>query len=633
MARRQTVPQYNTADPEANPDYFNYTASSLAASSTFVKNILTLDVMANDQQPRATLYSLDNGNDTTYLTDMFTSNVSTSWEASAAGNLIRIYKGKVQLDITHSLSALGLTSVSQMTVKQGISDSFTYAIQLGDGSLQWARVSFSVVGQTGQGALDDGDTTSENTSVSVNVIANDGGTGTVTSLGTPTVTTPGESGFLTGDTSSLFSVGASPYTNIVFTPGAAFDKLSQTEYVDVAVPYTMRYTTGGVSSATLTVRVNGVNDAVGLQTTTPVSTDEDQPSHFFSLDFTDPDRADTHTATVTPLVNVTSFGTLSTPVISGHTVQASYTLFNPSDPMLVALNDGDSVTESFNLTISDGHGGDATTRVDVTVLGLNEFQSTSGGVADGTPNGDTLQVSSSDYFGPATLSGYDGPDKLYGGAGDDTLYGGFGNDYLAGLNGSDSLYGEEGDDHLLSGTGNDTLSGGDGNDLLESEGTGSKDLSGGAGDDELRSNGADGTSSTFLAGGPGNDKLVLGSGTDKVIINLALAPGVDSILGFTATPPDSSSHQDHLSLRGTAFPVPVDVSQDLAASDYLDYTSDLGSLPATPAILHALSGSNTLLYYWDGTGGLTQFATLVGLVGTLDASDIQIVGSAPTSTL
>jgi CSLREA domain-containing protein/uncharacterized repeat protein (TIGR01451 family) len=97
------------------------------------------------------------------------------------------------------------------------------------------------------------------------------------------------------------------------------------------------------------------------------------------------------------------------------------------------------------LTVSDGHGGTATTAITVT-LGSSKKE---------------------------TLSGTAGADMIFGLDGDDTIDGGGGNDLISGDKGNDTLNG---------GDGNDSISGGDGNDKLTG-GLGADAFSGGAGKD------------------------------------------------------------------------------------------------------------------------------------------------------
>ena len=113
-----------------------------------------------------------------------------------------------------------------------------------------------------------------------------------------------------------------------------------------------------------------------------------------------------------------------------------------------ALAPGETVVDSFAYTVTDPDGLTSTATVSVTVTGIADGISASGG------------------NGKDTLTGTGGEDILSGGNANDLLSGGGGHDWLYGGNGVDSLDGGAGNDRLFGGNGNDTLSGGDGADII-----------------------------------------------------------------------------------------------------------------------------------------------------------------------
>jgi VCBS repeat-containing protein len=128
--------------PQASGDVYNYSEDQLS-SLLSSKNVITLNVMANDLGGNAkTLYSIDDGSGS-FLTDLLQSNVNTSWESTEGGNLIRIANGKVELDISHSLDG---RSFEALKAGETITDSFVYSIRLANGTLSWARVSVTLTG-------------------------------------------------------------------------------------------------------------------------------------------------------------------------------------------------------------------------------------------------------------------------------------------------------------------------------------------------------------------------------------------------------------------------------------------------------------------------------------------------------
>ena len=164
-----------------------------------------------------------------------------------------------------------------------------------------------------------------------------------------------------------------------------------------------------------------------------------------------------------------------------------------------SLNDGESATDTFSYTISDGVDTDTGT-VTIAIAGL-------GNLITGTNFDDSLIGSN----GQDTISSFGGNDLLFGQNDDDHLVGGDGNDTLSGGVGADILFGQNDDDSLTGGDGNDTLDGGFGTDILFGQsdddhlvgGDGNDTLNGGVGADILWGQNDD----DHLVGSDGNDTL------------------------------------------------------------------------------------------------------------------------------
>jgi Ca2+-binding RTX toxin-like protein len=109
------------------------------------------------------------------------------------------------------------------------------------------------------------------------------------------------------------------------------------------------------------------------------------------------------------------------------------------------------------------------------------------------------------------IDGGNDKDMLYGGSGNDKISGGKGNDLLDGSSGNDELVGGDDNDMLYGGSGNDTLLGSDGNDIIFG-GSGNDILDGGNNNDTLYG----GSGNDQLEGGYDNDRLYGGSGNDKI---------------------------------------------------------------------------------------------------------------------
>ena len=133
--------------PQAGADFYNSSEDALQSDVNFntSSNVWSLDAMSNDLGGNAKkLYSIDDGDGA--LTDLLKSNVTTGWEATANGNLIRIVNGKIELNISHSLTTLGNGTLNGLSGGEHLTDSFVYAIQLGNGTLSYATVKIDIAG-------------------------------------------------------------------------------------------------------------------------------------------------------------------------------------------------------------------------------------------------------------------------------------------------------------------------------------------------------------------------------------------------------------------------------------------------------------------------------------------------------
>ena len=144
--------------PHAVNDAFAWTEDQASAYQVGT-NVLSLDVLANDRGGHAArLYSIDDGDGRRFdwhllARDVGRDGVST-WERTDDGNLIRIDHGRIELDLSHSLSALGATDLNAMAAGDVIDDDFVYAIQLGRGAaLSQAHVHVHIEGVNDPAAI------------------------------------------------------------------------------------------------------------------------------------------------------------------------------------------------------------------------------------------------------------------------------------------------------------------------------------------------------------------------------------------------------------------------------------------------------------------------------------------------
>ncbi|MCW3797624.1 VCBS domain-containing protein, partial [Sphingomonas sp. BN140010] len=136
----------------------------------------------------------------------------------------------------------------------------------------------------------------------------------------------------------------------------------------------------GTATKTITVTITGTNDVVTVvaaDTTALGAVVEDTTSVASgTIAFTDVDLKDGHTSSVAPApANTTSLGSLVLGAVNeaagaaGGTVGWTYTINDAAAQYLAA---GEVVTETYVVTLDDGHGSTTTQNVTVTITGTND---------------------------------------------------------------------------------------------------------------------------------------------------------------------------------------------------------------------------------------------------------------------
>ena len=176
-----------------------------------------------------------------------------------------------------------------------------------------------------------------------------------------------------GDTLTVTGIDTTGTTGLVtdngdgtfdYDPNGQFDSLAAGESATDSFEYTISDGNGGSDSATVTVTINGVNEAPTANDDA-VSTDED--TAFTTIDLvadndTDPNPGDTLT--------VTGIDTTATTGLVTDNGDGTFD-YNPNS-QFDSLAVGESTTDSFEYTISDGNGGSDSATVTVTISGVND---------------------------------------------------------------------------------------------------------------------------------------------------------------------------------------------------------------------------------------------------------------------
>ncbi|MBM9889984.1 MULTISPECIES: retention module-containing protein [Deefgea] len=141
---------------------------------------------------------------------------------------------------------------------------------------------------------------------------------------------------------------------------------------------------GGTATQTITITLVGTNDAPVISSAVQGATitevadladDENTLLHSTNgaVTFTDVDTLDTHTATVAPQAG-NYLGTLTldpndSPNVTDKSVGWTFTV---NDVLLDSLQAGQTLTQKYDVTVNDGHGGTATQTITITLVGTND---------------------------------------------------------------------------------------------------------------------------------------------------------------------------------------------------------------------------------------------------------------------
>src|SRR5438093_900151 len=409
--------------PQAKDDILTSALTAAGVSISLTEDTLqpvVFDVMANDLGGNAkTLFSVDNGINNSgaingySAADLLTQDTAraeaTSGDTSLNGAKIWITAdGKVGYD------ASGLIAqISALSAGEFFTDSFIYAIRLGNGTLSWATATLKISGvNDGPVTIADVNAVKEDTGpnpVIGNVLTNDTD---VDVHDTHSVTAVNDSAAKVGTdvagtygTLHLNADGSYSYT--LNNAQANVQALADGQTVADVFTYTNSDNHGGSSSNTLTVTVSGTNDVVsitsGAQAGAVVEDAPATPDPSDSLiaagtiSFTDVDLSDGHTATFAAApANSTALGTFSLdPVSEGAnaangSVQWHYSLNNSAAQYRAA---GQSVVEHYTVTVNDGHGSSTTQDAPITITGNEDAPTITAAVATGAVTEDTPPAS------------------------------------------------------------------------------------------------------------------------------------------------------------------------------------------------------------------------------------------------
>ncbi|MEE2565182.1 beta strand repeat-containing protein [Hyphobacterium marinum] len=238
------------------------------------------------------------------------------------------------------------------------SDNFTYTIS--DGSLtDTANVTVTVTGVNDAPSADNDTLSVGEDAAAANVTATlldgdtDPDTGETAQLAVTAINTTGTQG------QAVFNAGT-----VTYGPNGAFEGLAQGQSTTDVFTYTVSDPGGLSAVGTMTVTVNGANDAPVPGDVFGTVSEDSVPADITAAvlgGVADPDSGDTHT--------ITAFDATGT---QGSVALAAGQLTYDPRGAFDNLNDGQSQLDTFTFTVTDANGASGTATARITVTGLSD---------------------------------------------------------------------------------------------------------------------------------------------------------------------------------------------------------------------------------------------------------------------
>ncbi|MBP5085017.1 VCBS domain-containing protein [Pseudomonas chlororaphis] len=387
--------------PQAKDDIFTtgVIGTSSAAITEDLLGVVYLDVMSNDLGGNAkTLWSLDNATSLSTATkvyapaDLLVQDTSraeaTSSDTSFNGAKIWITSdGKVGYDAA-TLSTAFKAQLQALAAGASLTDSFTYAIRLGNGTLSWATAQVQFAGANDSVTMSLGaqaGSVTEDAATTLSPTDSHSATGTIAFSDVDLSDTHTASFVAAQDNATalgnfaLASVTEAADTangtvNWTYTlDNAAAQFLAQGQTASETYVVTISDEHGSSTTQNVTITITGTNDQV--QITSGVQTgDAKEDSGDYaasgSITFTDADLIDTHSVTVTPGASG-YLGSFTTDPLNDSTGTGSGSLgwhFAVDNAALQFLGEGQTLTQTYDVAIGDG----AVQTVTLTITGSND---------------------------------------------------------------------------------------------------------------------------------------------------------------------------------------------------------------------------------------------------------------------
>ncbi|URM27684.1 VCBS domain-containing protein [Pseudomonas frederiksbergensis] len=404
--------------PQAQDDIFTtgVIGTSSAAITEDLLGVVYLDVMSNDLGGSAkTLWSLDDATSLSTATKVYapadllvqdTGRIeATSTDTSSNGAKIWITSdGKVGYDAA-TLSTAFKAQLQALAGGASLTDSFTYAIRLGNGTLSWATAQVQFAGANDSVTMSLGaqaGTVTEDANATPSPTDSLSATGTIafsdvdlSDTHTASFVAAGGNATALGNFALAAVIEAANAANgtVDWTytlNNAAAQSLAQGQTATETYVVTINDGHGSSTTQNVTITITGTNDQVQITSGVQAGDAGEDSGDYAasgSITFTDVDLIDTHSVTVTPGASG-YLGSFTTDPLSDSTGTGSGSLgwnFAVDNAALQFLGEGQIVTQTYNVAIGDG----AVQTVTITITGTNDQVQITSGVQAGDAKEDS----------------------------------------------------------------------------------------------------------------------------------------------------------------------------------------------------------------------------------------------------
>ncbi|WP_395006421.1 VCBS domain-containing protein, partial [Undibacterium sp.] len=391
--------------PQAKDDLIDFSTTGLTEDTILP---IFLNVMGNDLGGNAkTLWSLDDANSASTPTsiyapaDLIAQDIArteaASVDYSANGAHIWITSdGRVGYNLT-TANPTFKAALQALAVGEFLTDTFTYAIRMGNGTLSWATATVKIAGsndailiinpeQSGT-VTEDADTTPSTTDsmsssgliLFKDIDLSDTHTATFTP-NTDNTTALGTFVLAQVNEAENAANGSVQWTYNLNNAAAQYLAHGQTVVEHFTV--TINDGHGNIASQSVAMTITGTNDApiILSETTTGAVTEELSPGNLLScngsMTFSDVDLTDIHLVSAIGVPMGNALGALtvvkdSDTTGTGTGGQLTWT-YIVADAAVEYLAVGQTKIESFTITLDDQNGSIITKQIDITITGTND---------------------------------------------------------------------------------------------------------------------------------------------------------------------------------------------------------------------------------------------------------------------